>query len=64
MTLKDKKTIQSMVKALERFEDCTVRFSEESWAELNNKIIEDFGDENLPTWNEISVLKEKLKEIK
>lgn len=48
-----------MITALEQFEKCLPEFSEASWIELSLKI----GNESLPTWNEISSVKEKLQQI-
>ena len=62
MTLKDKKLINSMIKALELFEKCLPKFSDDSWQELCEKICID-GEESPPTWNEISALKKRLEVI-
>ena len=60
MTSKDKKLILPMIKALESFESCLPKFSDDGWQELCQKV----GEKSLPTWDEISEVKKRLQEIK
>ena len=59
MTKQDKELIKSMIKALGQFERCLPGFSDDSWKELSLKI----GEKGLPTWNEISGIKNELQVI-
>jgi len=49
-----------MIKALESFESCLPKFSDDGWQELCQKA----GKESLPTWDDISEVKKRLQEIK
>jgi len=62
MKTRTKKTILSMVRALERFEKCQLTYliDEDDWTELNVLI----SEKNVPvTWNEIGQFKEGLKSM-
>ena len=59
MKQSQKNIVRSMVKALQKFEECQAKMTDEGWREVCDAIGEAHG--YLPTWNEISAFKDTLE---